>query len=154
FGNASLLQNLRGVRFTFDDTKKDEIYIANIRFSPQSDLGSVAAVLNALPSSDTPLDTDASTKDTNSVKSMRSATLASGQSGVDIEFTSNREFLPQGEMLVLRIGNAEFTNSQYPASGETSTVTFTLTAEEFALVSQGDDILIQYGNGVGAAAWN
>jgi hypothetical protein len=154
FGSPSILQNLRGVRFTFDDTKKDEIYIANIRFSANSDLGGAAAVLSALPTADTPLDTGPSTNDTNSVKSMRSVTLASGQSGVDIEFTSNREFLPQGEMLVLRIGNMEFADSRYPVSGETTTVTFTLTAAEFALVSQGDRVFVQYGSGEGASAWS
>jgi hypothetical protein len=154
FANTSILQNLRGVRFTFDDTKKDEIFIANIRFSANSDLEGLATVLSVLPTADTPLETGTSTKDTNSIKSMRSVTLASGQSGVDIEFTSNREFLPQGEMLVLRIGGTEFTNSQYPISGETTTVTFTLTSEEFALASQGDIVAVQYGSGEGAAAWN
>ena len=90
----------------------------------------------------------------NSISSMRSVTLSNGQSGVDIQFTSNREFLPQGEMLVLQIGSAEFTNSRYPVTGETTTVTFTLTPDEFATVSQGDPIVVQYGSGHGAAAWN
>ena len=154
FGNASILQNLRGVRFTFDDTKKDEIHIANIRFSANSDLSGAAPISSAMPTADTPLDGNASTKDKNSIKSMRSVTLATGQPGVDIEFTSNRAFLPQGEMIVLRIGNAEFTDSQYPVSGETTALTFTLTAAEFARISQGDQIFVQYGSGAGAAAWN
>src|SRR5262249_53000430 len=107
FGSTSILQNLRGVRFTFDDTQKDELFIANIRFSANSDVGGAAPLVSVLPTADTPLDTGTSTKDTNSIKTMRSVTLAIGQSGVDIEFTSNREFLPQGEMLVLRIGDTE-----------------------------------------------
>src|SRR5262249_34983649 len=155
FGNPATLQNLHGVRFVFDDTKKDEIYIANIRLSANSGLSaSTVAPLGALPTADTPLDTTTTASDDNSIKSMRSVTLASGQPEVDIVFTSNREFLPQGEMLVLRVGNQEFTNSRYPSSGETTTVTFTLTAADFALVSQGDPVVVQYGSGAGAAAWN
>src|SRR4029434_5112898 len=30
FGNAGIVSNLRGVRFTFDDTRRDEIYLANL----------------------------------------------------------------------------------------------------------------------------
>ena len=38
FGNAAVVANLRGVRFTFDDTKADEIFIGNIRLSTVSGL--------------------------------------------------------------------------------------------------------------------
>ena len=109
------------------------------------------AALGSLPTADTPIDSGTSGNDTNSIKSMKSVTLASGQSGVDIQFSSNREFLPQGEMLVLKIGNSEFTASRYPASGETSSVTFTLTASQFASITQGDPVVVQYGSGAGAA---
>jgi hypothetical protein len=57
-------------------------------------------------------------------------------------------------MLILRIGNSEFSTSSYPVTGETTTVTFTLTADQFANVSQGDLVTVQYGSGVGAQAWN
>jgi hypothetical protein len=155
FNNATILANLRGVRFTFDDTKRDEIYIANIRLSPLSGLtGGPAPVLGGLPTADTPVDTGTSTNDTNTVKSLRSVTFVNGQSGVEIELNSNREFLPAGEMLILRIGNTEFSASRYNASGETTTVIFTLTAAEFAGLSQGDTVTVQYGSGMGAAAWN
>jgi len=155
FGSASILQNLRGVRFTFDDTKRDEIYIANIRLSANSALsGAPAPALAGSVTDDTPVDSGATTSDTNSIKSMRSVTFANGQSAVEINLTSNREFLPAGEMLILRIGNTEFSASRYNPSGETSTVIFTLTGEEFAGVSQGDDVVVQYGSGAGASAWN
>jgi hypothetical protein len=81
-------------------------------------------------------------------------TFANGQSAVEITLTSNREFLPAGEMLILRIGNTEFSISRYNSSGETSTVIFTVTAEEFGTVSQGDEVVVQYGSGGGAAPWN
>jgi hypothetical protein len=82
---------------------------------------------------------------------VQSTTLGSA---VEIEVNSNREFLPQGEMLVLRIGSQDFSLSKYPATGETSTVIFTLTAEEFARVSQGDSVRVQYGNGPTYSGWN
>jgi hypothetical protein len=154
FSNTSILQNLRGVRFTFDDTKRDEIYIANIRLSANSAVVAASApILGASVTADTPVDSGA-TSDTNSIKSLRSKSLANGQSVVEISLTSNREFLPAGEMLILRIGNTEFSISRYNSSGETSTVIFTLTAEEFAAVSQGDQVVVQYGSGAGAASWN
>ena len=155
FGNASIVENLRGVRFTFDGTKRDEIYIANIRLSPLSGLtGGPAPVLGGLTTADTPLDTGTATKDNNSIKSLRSVKLATGQSVVEIELTSNREFLPAGEMLILRIGNTEFSASRYNASGETTSLTFSLTAAEFAGISQGETVVVQYGSGNGARAWN
>ena len=155
FGSASILQNLRGVRFTFDDTRRDEIFIANIRLSPNSALsGGPAPVLGVSVTDDDPIDSGPPVSDSNSIKSLRSLTFANGQSAVEISLTSNREFLPAGEMLILRIGNREFSNSRYNSSGETSTVIFTLTAEEFAAVSQNEEVVVQYGSGTGAAAWN
>ena len=45
-------------------------------------------------------------------------------------------------------GRSEDTSSRYNSSGETSTVIFTLTAEqEFAAVSHGDEVVVQYGSG-------
>jgi hypothetical protein len=76
--------------------------------------------------------------------------LASGQSTVEIELTSNREFLPAGEMLILRIGNTEFSVSRYNASGETTSLIFSLTPAEFAGIAQGETMLVQYGSGNGA----
>jgi hypothetical protein len=155
FGSASIPQNLRGVRFTFDDTKRDEIFIGNIRLSANSALSSTPVpILGGSVTADTPVDSGATTSDNNSIKSLRSMTLANGQSAVEISLTSNREFLPAGEMLILRIGNTEFSTSRYNSSGETSTVIFTLAAEEFAAVSQGDEVVVQYGSSAGAAPWN
>jgi hypothetical protein len=155
FANASLLQNLRGVRFTFDDTRRDEIYIANIRLSANSALsGTAVPILGGSVTDDTPVYLGATASDTNSIKSLRSVAFANGQSDVEISLISNREFLPAGEMLILRIGNREFSTSRYNSSGETSTVIFTLTPEEFAAVSQGDQVVVQYGSGAGAAPWN
>jgi hypothetical protein len=153
FGNSSIVSNLRGVRFTFDDTRRDEIYIANIQLSKLNGLLAPAHVSpSLLPIADTFIDTATSGNDVNKIKSIRSVQSGTGPNGVEIELTSNREFLPQGEMLTLRIGSQEFNLSRYPGTGETTRIVFMLTSEEFAQVTQGDPVLVEYGSG--ANGWN
>jgi len=147
------LAKLRAVRFVFDDTRRDEIFIGNIRLSTQSGSGIAAAPIVAeLPSSETPLDLGVSNKD--DVNHIRSMKMAQGEAAVEIELTSNREFLPQSELLVLVIGNREFSVSQYASTGDTNTIIFTVTAEEFERLSTGDRVSVQYGSGVRSNAWN
>jgi hypothetical protein len=153
FGNNSIVSNLRGVRFTFDDTRRDEIYIANIQLSKLNGLLAPAhASPSLLPIADTLIDTVNSGNDVNKIKSIRSVQSGTGPNGVEIELTSNREFLPQGEMLTLRLGSLEFNLSHYPSTGETTKIIFTLTSEEFAQVTQGDSVFVDYGSG--ASRWN
>jgi len=139
-----LLANLRGVRFTFDDTNHDEIFIANIRLST---LGGSAALtpLSMAAGDDDPLDTqDPSASDVNKVAGIRRTAAAGGGSGIEIELTSNRAFLPQDALLILRIGEETFDLSRYRADGDTRTVIFTLTPEQFARISTGDAIRVRY----------
>ena len=153
FGNAAIVSNLRGVRFTFDDTRRDEIYIANIQLSKLNGLLAPVHAPTLLPIADTLVDTtNNSENDVNKIKSMRSVESSAGENVVEIELTSNREFLPQGEMLALRIGSQQFNLSRYPSTGETTRVVFTLTSEEFAQISQGDPVRVEYAGG--ANRWN
>jgi len=156
FGSPAIVSNLRGVRFTFDDTRRDEIYLANIQLSKLNGLlAPLTALSTELPGADTTIDTTNNNgNDVNQIKSMRSAQSAALGSAVEIELNSNREFLPQGEMLVLRIGSQEFNLSRYPTTGETTDIVFTLTADEFARVSQGDPVQVQYGSGPNMNGWN
>jgi hypothetical protein len=156
FNNAAIVSNLRGVRFTFDDTRRDEIYIANIQLSRVSGLSAATvAPPSILPGADTLIDTGSdNTNDNNHVRSMRAVQSTTLGSVVEIELDSNREFLPQGEMLVLRIGSQDFSLSKYPTTGETNSVVFTLTAEEFARLTQGDQMNVQYGIGPTYRGWN
>jgi hypothetical protein len=50
-------------------------------------------------------------------------------------------------MAVLEIGGKEFLISEYPPHGDTRRLTFTLTAEEFAKLLDGDRLLFKYGRG-------
>ncbi len=153
FAGADLSQ-VRGVRFVFDDTKSDEIYIANIR---ASSLGAAApfAPSAALPADDTGISSEAGFEQ-NAVSSMAaipSSSALGNQPGVEITLNSNRSFLPMGEILVLRIGEQEFDLSRYSDDGSTNGVTFVLTQAEFASLKQGDQITVQYGDGGNGRIW-
>src|SRR5215471_5952959 len=155
FGGADLT-NVRGVRFTFDDTNSDQIFIANVRLSSVSGLSGTSPQSAILPSDDTPLPVDP-TPDQNTVNSMTSVSASptlGGQGGVDITFSSNRAFLPGGELLVLQIGSQQFDVSRLGDDGSTNQVTFTLTSDEFASLQQGDPITVQYGDGANGKTWN
>ena len=88
------------------------------------------------------------------MKATRSSQLIPTQSGVEIELTSNREFLPQGELLVLKVGSQEFSLSRYGEDGSTNRVIFTLTTEQWSQINTGDPVVIQYGSGAGADSRN
>jgi hypothetical protein len=88
------------VRFTFDDTRRDEIYLANIQLSRVNGLLAPTNVFSILPTDDTPLDNpNGGGNDINQIKSMRSVQSASLGNAVEIELNSSREFLPQVKCL-------------------------------------------------------
>lgn len=152
FGNNSIVSHLRGVRFTFDDTPSDEIFIGNIRLSKLSGATTLITDPVILASDDTPVDTGSTSDDVNQVKGIRQVSFG-GTSAVEVELKSNRNFLPKGMLLVLRIGESEFGVSRYPQTGETTSVIFTLTPEEFAQIQDGDSITVQYGSGSNRPGW-
>jgi hypothetical protein len=148
------LAHVRAVRFVFDDTKSDEIYIANIRAS------SLGAAAPLAPSAALPVDDPAiafqSGSDQNTVKSIAAIPPSSGlgnQPAVEVTVISTRSFLPMGEILVLRIGEQEFDVSRYDADGSTNQITFVLTQAEFASLKQGDQMVVQYGDGANGRIW-
>jgi len=153
FGSSAIVSHQRGVRFTFDDTQSDQIFLANIRLSKRTGTTTLAASSPLLAGDDSPADDSATTDDVNQVKSMRQVSV-SGTNVVEMELKSNRLLLPKGELLILRIGDQEFGLSRYPQSGDTSTVTFTLTAEEFAQLQDGASLTVQYGSGPNRPGWN
>ncbi len=73
---------------------------------------------------------------------------------MDITFSSNRSFLPGGELLVLQIGSQQFDVSRLGDDGSINQVTFTFTSDEFASLQQGDPITVQYGDGGNGNTWN
>lgn len=153
FAGANLAE-VRAVRFVFDDTNADEIYIANIR---ASSLGAAASfALAAAPTADDPGLPSDITADQNGVSAMvatPSSAAVGNQSAVEITLNSNRPFLPMGEILVLRIGDQAFELSRYSTDGSTNEVTFILSQAEFASIKQGDQITVQYGDGGNGRMW-
>lgn len=78
---------------------------------------------------------------------MSSSAALGGKVGVEIEVWSDREFPVRNEITVLRIGAQQFMLSRYPENGDTHTLIFTLTPDEFAKTSNGDRLTVQYGMG-------
>jgi hypothetical protein len=153
FASSSIVSHLRGVRFTFDDTSSDEIFLGNLRLSKRSGTTTLADEPAILASDEPPVDTGSTADDANQVKSIHQVNFA-GTSTIEIELKSNREFLPKGMLLVLRIGDHEFGASRYPQTGETAGLTFTLTPAQFAQIQNGDSIVVQYGSGANRPGWH
>ncbi len=142
------ITKLRAVRFVFDDTRRDEIFIGNVNLSALgAPLAATSSINSVLPTSDSVTAAEDTSNDNNRVKSIKQTTTVGGESGVEIELTSNREFTAQGELLVLNIAGHEFITSRYGNAGDTNTVIFSLSAAEFAKLSQGDPIRVYYGVG-------
>ena len=153
FAGANL-SKVRAVRFVFDDTNADEIYIANIR---ASSLGAAASsaptAASVTDAADLPSDAAADQNAVTTMKWIPLSTAVGNQPAVEITLNSNRPFLPMGEILVLRIGQQEFDVSGFANDGSTNQVTFVLTQEEFASLKQGDQISVQYGDGGNGRIW-
>jgi RNA polymerase sigma factor (sigma-70 family) len=69
---------------------------------------------------------------------------SAAKKAVEIEVTSARAFPPIGAVPVLHIGAQTSRVSRYPATGETTTLIFTMSAAEFARTKNGDRILVKY----------
>lgn len=65
--------------------------------------------------------------------------------GIEIELFSPAPFPARALYPVLCIGDQGFVMSRHPNSGTQTTIIFSLGEEEFALTSNGDPVMIQYG---------
>ncbi len=86
---------------------------------------------------------DSKDSEVNKVEAIRSAPDGSVQIGL----YSSSGFPVRNELAVLEIGGKEFLISEYPADGDTRRLTFTLAAEEFAKLRDGDRVVFKYGRG-------
>ena len=69
--------------------------------------------------------------------------LPSGE--VQIELYSSAQFEPKGELPVVTISARDFLMSGYGPNGDLHTIYFTLTAEEFRQLKDGDSVTVRYG---------
>jgi hypothetical protein len=138
---------VHGIRLTFDQTNSGAIYVANIRLSNQPvTLGpemDVADAVELMQQSEPPAPRVHAGAIT-SLRRLPAVPQLRGASGVEIEITSPEVFTVRNAMLTLRIGEKYFTLSRY-AGGDLRRVVFSLTDAEFASVSPGDPMTVQYG---------
>lgn len=160
FGNADLTQ-VRGVRLTFDGTTTGAIFVANIRLSNISGSGEAGGAGDSSGDSEQPATSGGLVKNENitegnliTVRSVASANALADQPGYEIEVTSGREFPVRDELAVLRIGAQSFALSRYPDTGDTHTLIFTLTPEQFANTVATDEVTLQYGFGEPNVRWS
>ncbi len=84
----------------------------------------------------------------NAIQSIRTV-----QGTVEIELTSATEFPVRDELVRLRIGAQEFTRSRPPRDGRLNALIFTLTAEQFDKLADGDEVIVQYGRDGASQRW-
>ena len=156
-GFAAVLGTLvHGIRLTFDQTASGAIYVANIRLSnqpvthgPEMD---VADAVELMQQSEPPAPRVHAGVIT-SLQRLASVPQLRGAPGVEIEITSNQPFPVRDAMLTLRVGEKSFTLSHY-VGGDWHHVVFSLTDAEFASLSSGDPMLVQYGPKSLGDVWN
>lgn len=147
---ADSLQDIRGVRFTFDQTPSGDIFVANLRASKQGAIASYPSVARLAPP----------------VKALRSEPLAHGRvSGgivrllarkdgrLDIELRSHVPFAVRDALLTLVVGELEVASSRYPDPNDQRRVVFTLTPRELARVQSGEPLEVRYGRGPSSPGW-
>lgn len=81
------------------------------------------------------------------LQAVHSSPVLGGKPGIEIVVWASNGFPVRNEIAVLHIGSKEFTLNRYPESGDTHTLIFTLTPEEFAQTATGDPVSIYYGRG-------
>jgi hypothetical protein len=79
-----------------------------------------------------------------SIRRVSSSDVLEGKPGIEIQLYSDDEFPVRDEIMVLQIGSRQFFLSAY-VNGDLHSVVFTLTEEEFAAVSCGEWVMVQYG---------
>jgi len=87
-----------------------------------------------------------------SIRRVGSSDALGGQRSIEIQLFSDDEFPVRDEIMVLQIGARQFFLSGYP-NGDLNNVVFTLTEEEFAAVSCGEPVIVQYGIAPSDEVW-
>jgi hypothetical protein len=87
-----------------------------------------------------------------SIRRVIASDALGGQPGVEIEVFSADEFPVRDQIMVLQVGAYQFYLSRYP-NGDLNTVVFTLTEDEFAGLTCGDPVTVQYGVGPPDEVW-
>ncbi len=150
---------VHGIRLTFDQNNQGAIYVANIRLSTAPvnlvEIQSGADSDQQIPSPEQPIVPSVRLHSGAIIGLRNQPALAQrgGVPGVEVEITSAEAFPVRDSELTLSIGSKQFTYSRY-LSGDQHRIAFSLTAAEFAGLSAGDPVLVQYGKKAVGDVWN
>jgi hypothetical protein len=150
---------VHGIRLTFDQTNQGAIYVANIRLSTAPvnmvETQGVAGPDGQIPVPEQPI-APAVLVHSGSITALRNQPALAqrgGIAGVEVEIISSQAFPVRDSALTLSIGSKQFTYSRY-ATTDLHRIVFSLTAAEFASLSAGDPVLVQYGKKAVGDVWN
>lgn len=160
FGNfAAIRGQVRGVRFTFDQTATGAIFMANVRFVRTLGVGVPNYTTAVLPPPPDPFGFDTpSVVVVNAGQIIRLQHFSSlptlgGSPGVEIQIFSAVNFENRNETTVLGIGSQQFTGSRYPGT-DTNNIIFSLTDSQWASLASGDPVRVQYGKAATNEYWD
>lgn len=147
FGVSGATQ-VRGVRFTFDHTAKDNIYLADVRVSrpiPDADLATAEAASPASAPADAMTQAAAARPVIAKGRLTAVRPASAGVSDVEIELESRDQIPVRDALPVLSISGKSFRLSRFPNRGSTFTIAFRLTAADYAALPQGAALVIESG---------
>ena len=81
----------------------------------------------------------AAAQDVNTVKAIRAV-----DNTVEIELESSKQFEIRNDVIVLRIGNQEFSRSRSPKDGSLNRLIFMLPAKAFAALPDGESMVVSF----------
>ena len=163
FGNVALVgRQVRGVRFTFDQTSKGAIFLANIRFVRTWGAGVTSAPASASLTAGPSLAAAAGVEPVQvpvvyagqvmRVRHFAALAALNGEGGVEVQIYSPVNFPIRDAATVLVIGDQSFTASRYPGV-DTNNLIFTLTEAQWAGLKDGDAVRVQYGTHNTVESW-
>ena len=136
--------NIRGVRFTFDQTNTSSIFLADVRFT-KTPAGPGGLAKNAYAA----LRPSAAIAAPHAPDSNQILAIRPTSAGVEIELASSRTF-PIGDALpVLTIGDHSYRLSRFP-KGKSDRIVFVLTPDQYAAAPAGAHVTLRIG---GADPW-
>jgi hypothetical protein len=147
---ADHLQELRGVRFTFDKTPSGELFVTNLRASRQGAVTDYPSVARPAPGKEVhPRPLAARRQVPGTVVRF----LLRKDGVLELELRSDVPFAVRDSLLTLVVGGLEATSSRYPDPNDQRRVVFTLTARELARVKAGEPLQVRYGPGPSEPEW-
>jgi hypothetical protein len=87
------------------------------------------------------------------MKSFAAMPMLGGKPGVEIEINCDEGFPGRDNIMVLQIGDRQFTVMRY-ADGTAHAVVFTLSREDFAALTTGTAMWVQFGRGTAGEVWD